>query len=102
MIMQAVGLFLFPGSALSVVPYLLIGLGTALVYPTFLVGISNNSHPVWRPKALATYRFWRDMGYVFGALTGFAAGALGYPSFAYSMIALLTLLSGISFLLPKT
>lgn len=102
MIMQSVGLFLFPEGALSVLPYLLIGIGTALVYPTFLVGISNNSHPVWRPKALATYRFWRDMGYVFGALTGFAAGALGYPSLAFSMIALLTLLSGISFLLPKT
>jgi hypothetical protein len=41
------------------------------------------------------------MGYVFGALTGFAAGALGYPSLAYSAIALITLLSGISFLLPK-
>lgn len=102
MIMQSIGLFLFPASALSVVPYLLIGIGTALVYPTFLVGISNNSHPIWRPKALATYRFWRDMGYVFGALTGFAAGVIGYPSLVYSSIALLTLLSGVSFLLSKS
>lgn len=101
MFLQSIGLFLLPEVALSVFPYLLIGIGTALVYPTFLVGISNNSHPMWRPKALATYRFWRDMGYVFGALTGFAAGALGYPSLAFSIIALLTLFSGISFLLPK-
>ncbi|HCP41659.1 MAG TPA: MFS transporter [Cryomorphaceae bacterium] len=101
MILQSLGLFLFPEAALSVLPYLLIGIGTALVYPTFLVGISNNSHPIWRPKALATYRFCRDMGYVFGALTGFAAGAMGYPSLAYSVIALLTLFSGISFLLLK-
>jgi len=59
-----------------------------------LVGISNNSHPSWRPKALSAYRFWRDMGYVFGALIGYLALQLNAPGTAFTGIAIVTLLAG--------
>ena len=74
-------------------PYILLGLGTAMVYPTFLVGVSNLSHPSWRPKSLATYRFWRDMGYVIGALLGYLSLQLHAPSSAFIYIAILTLIA---------
>ena len=64
-----------------------------MVYPTFLVGISNNSHPSWRPKAMSAYRFWRDNGYVVGALLGFVALQFGQAHIAFYSIALLTLLT---------
>ena len=101
MLIQATGLFLLPILTLNVFPYLLIGIGTAMVYPTFLVGISNCSHPSWRPKALATYRFWRDMGYVFGALAGFLAAYSNSPWTAFIAVGILTMISGSSFLLSK-
>ncbi len=49
-------------------PLAALGLGTAVVYPTFLAGISENTHPSQRPKAIGTFRFWRDLSYIFGAL----------------------------------
>lgn len=86
---------IFIGNATTYwLPYILLGLGTAMVYPTFLVGISNHSHPNWRPKALSTYRFWRDMGYVFGALIGYLALQLNAPGAAFTGIAIITLLAG--------
>lgn len=84
----------FPTHWLS---YVILGLGTAMVYPTFLVGISNLSHPNWRPQALSTYRFWRDMGYVFGAMIGYVALQLNAPAAAFTGIAVLTLMAGASF-----
>ena len=86
---------IFIGNATTYwLPYILLGLGTAMVYPTFLVGISNHSHPNWRPKALSAYRFWRDMGYVFGALIGYLALQLKAPGAAFTGIAIITLLAG--------
>lgn len=102
MLLQTTGLFLLPVLTLEIFPYLLIGIGTAMVYPTFLVGISNFSHPSWRPKALATYRFWRDMGYVFGAFAGFLAAQSNSPWTAFIAIGILTMVSGMTFLLSKT
>jgi MFS family permease len=46
----------------------LLGLGTALVYPTLLAAISDIAHPNWRATSLGVYRFWRDMGFVIGAI----------------------------------
>jgi len=46
----------------------LLGLGTAMVYPTLIAAISDHAHPAWRANALGTYRFWRDIGYATGAL----------------------------------
>ena len=45
-----------------------LGLGTALVYPTFLVAISENTNPGQRAESLGVFRLWRDLGYAFGAV----------------------------------
>jgi MFS family permease len=51
-----------------------IGVGTAIVYPTFLASIAENTHPADRAASLGTFRLWRDLGYAFGAiLTGILA-----------------------------
>ncbi|MCH1533709.1 MAG: MFS transporter [Schleiferiaceae bacterium] len=97
MLLQGIALLGIRNVPLLWLPYLLLGLGTAMVYPTFLVGISNHSHPNWRPQALATYRFWRDMGYVFGALIGYLAIRLNAPEAAFTGIAALTLVVGANF-----
>jgi MFS family permease len=97
MIMQGLALLGLRNFPLFWLPYILLGFGTAMVYPTFLVGISNHSHPTWRPQALSTYRFWRDMGYVFGALIGYIALQMRAPEVAFIGIAALTLLVGVVF-----
>ena len=52
----------------------LLGLGTAVVYPTFLAAIADNTHPSQRAQSIGIYRLWRDLGYAFGALlTGILA-----------------------------
>jgi MFS family permease len=51
-----------------------LGLGTALVYPTFLSKIAQHTHPLDRAKSIGTFRLWRDLGYAIGALlTGILA-----------------------------
>tara|TARA_B100001059_G_C17819047_1_gene577091 strand:+ start:161 stop:1300 length:1140 start_codon:yes stop_codon:yes gene_type:complete len=97
MIMQGLALLGLRNFPLFWLPYILLGFGTAMVYPTFLVGISNHSHPTWRPQALSTYRFWRDMGYVFGALIGYIALQMRAPEVAFIGIAAITLFVGVVF-----
>jgi len=73
----------------------LLGLGTAMVYPTLLAAIGDVAHPSWRASALGVYRLWRDSGYAVGALlAGTIADALGMAS-AIMSVGALTLLSGI-------
>ena len=48
---------------------LLLGLGTAMVYPSLIAAVSDASHPSWRARSLSVYRFWRDLGYAIGALS---------------------------------
>ncbi len=73
---------------------ILLGLGTAMVYPTLLAAISDVAHPEWRGSAVGVYRLWRDGGYALGALTaGLIADALGMEA-AIAAIGGLTLLSG--------
>jgi MFS family permease len=73
---------------------ILLGIGTAMVYPTLLAAISDVAHPEWRGSAVGVYRLWRDGGYAVGALTaGLLADALGIPA-AIAAIGGLTLLSG--------
>ena len=56
----------------------LLGAGTALVYPTLLAAIGDIAHPDWRASAIGVYRFWRDLGYAVGAiLAGVVADFLG-------------------------
>lgn len=73
---------------------LLLGLGTAMVYPSLIAAVSDASHPMWRARSLSVYRFWRDLGYAIGALAaGLIADRFGL-SWAIGSIAGLTLLSG--------
>ncbi len=73
----------------------LLGLGTALVYPTLLAAISDVAHPDWRATAVGIYRLWRDGGYAVGALTaGLLADAFNIPT-AIAVIGGLTFLSGV-------
>lgn len=73
----------------------LLGAGTAMVYPTLLAAISDVAHPAWRATSVGVYRFWRDSGYAIGALmSGLIAGALGLVA-AVHAAGLLTLISGL-------
>jgi MFS family permease len=73
----------------------LLGLGTALVYPTLIAAVSDAVSPVARAPVVGVYRFWRDMGYALGALiAGAAADALRYGG-AISVVAGLTAASGL-------
>ncbi len=81
MIVQATGIWavvFFPATGMIVAGNVLLGLGTAMVYPTLLASVSDISRPEWRATALGVYRFWRDIGYAVGAvLAGAAADLLG-------------------------
>ncbi|MDE1943481.1 MAG: MFS transporter, partial [Betaproteobacteria bacterium] len=74
---------------------LLLGFGTAMVYPTLLAAIGDVAHPSWRASAVGVYRLWRDLGYAVGALlAGFTADRFG-PATAVWAVAALTFLSGL-------
>jgi len=99
MLVQAAALALLAlsggGFALAVAAAVLLGLGTALVYPTLIAAISDAVSPVARAPLVGVYRFWRDMGYALGALiAGVASDALGYGG-AISLVAGLTAASGL-------
>jgi MFS family permease len=73
----------------------LLGLGTAMVYPSLIAAVSDASHPSWRARSLSVYRFWRDLGYAVGALSaGVIADAFGL-SWAIASAGGLTFLSGV-------
>jgi len=72
-----------------------LGLGTALVYPTFLTSIAGASNPEQRAESIGTFRLWRDLGYAFGAIiSGITADLFGL-NYAVILIGLITLLSAI-------
>jgi MFS family permease len=74
---------------------MLLGFGTALVYPTLLAAVSDVAHPDWRASAVGVYRLWRDGGYAVGAiLAGLLADAFNIP-IAIAVIGGLTFLSGV-------
>lgn len=67
----------------------LLGAGTAMVYPTLLAAIGDVAHPSWRGSAVGVYRLWRDLGYAFGALAaGLVADALGLGAAVWAVVAL--------------
>ena len=73
----------------------LLGLGTAMVYPTLLAAIGDVAHPAWRASAVGVYRLWRDLGYAVGALlAGITADLFGLAA-AVWLVAAITLLSGV-------
>jgi MFS family permease len=74
---------------------LLLGAGTAMVYPTLLAAISDVAHPAWRARAVGVYRLWRDGGFAVGALlAGVLADAFGMST-AIWVVAGLTAVSGL-------
>jgi MFS family permease len=94
---QAIGLFVTAASrAFSgwLAGSLLLGIGTAMVYPSLLAVVSDVAHPSWRARALSVYRFWRDLGYAIGAVSaGLIADFFGLR-WAIVAIAAVTFLSG--------
>jgi MFS family permease len=98
MIIQGIGIWvvLFTGSMLGwIIGMSLLGVGTALVYPTLLAAISDVAHPKWRATSLGVYRFWRDLGFVFGAVgIGYMADLFGLNN-AIQLVAFLAVGSGI-------
>lgn len=73
----------------------LLGLGTALAYPTLLAAVGDRAPPSWRSSALGTYRLWRDLGYPVGALVaGGVADLVGLTGSLWT-VSLLTLASGL-------
>jgi MFS family permease len=72
----------------------LLGAGTAMVYPTLLAAIGDVAHPAWRARSVGVYRLWRDGGFAVGALlAGVLADLYGIRA-AVSAVAALTALSG--------
>jgi len=94
---QAAGLFLTAGTANFgwwLLASVLLGVGTAMVYPTLIASVSDVSHPSWRARSLSVYRFWRDLGYAIGALSaGIIADFFGIV-WAIVAIGALTFVSG--------
>jgi MFS family permease len=70
-----------------------LGLGTALVYPTFLSTIASITNPIQRAESIGTFRLWRDLGYAFGAIiSGITADIFGV-TYAIIFIGIITLIS---------
>ncbi|HZI90261.1 MAG TPA: MFS transporter [Thermoleophilaceae bacterium] len=99
MLVQAAALALLAGSegavGVAAVSAVLLGAGTALVYPTLIAAISDAVSPIARAPTVGVYRFWRDMGYVAGGLiAGLVADAIDFSA-AIALVAALTAASGV-------
>ena len=96
MLLQGIALFLMTNATTYfhfIILSIILGLGTATVYPTFLAGIADYTNPVQRAKSIGVFRLWRDLGYAIGAiLTGIVADAFGIIS-SVKLIAVITLIS---------
>lgn len=93
----ALGLLALSGGRVSIaaISAVILGVGTAMVYPTLIAAISDAVSPVARAASVGVYRFWRDMGYVIGGvLAGVLADAINAQG-AIKVVAVLTALSGI-------
>ena len=93
----ALALLLVGGGSFApaVVAAVLLGAGTALVYPTLIAAVSDAVEPVARVRAVGVYRFWRDFGFVVGAVIGgFVSDLVGVGA-AIALVAALTAGSGL-------
>ena len=87
---------------LWIIGSVLLGIGTALVYPTLLAAIGDVVHPAWRASSVGVYRLWRDLGYAVGALwSGVVADLFGL-TWAIVVVAILTFVSGVTAALRMT
>ena len=98
MLLQAAALAMIAaatGFRIWAVAAVLLGAGTALVYPTLLAAIGDVAHPAWRARSVGVYRLWRDGGFALGALTaGILADLFGLRAAVWA-IAALTAASGL-------
>lgn len=91
-ILSMIFLYSFTGMLIAAA---LLGIGTALVYPNFLTVMAENLHPSQRAVGLSLFRFWRDSGYVIGAvLTGLLADSIGITG-TLVFIGVLTIAAGL-------
>lgn len=92
MLLQAIAIILlvfFTSFSAAITAAVLLGLGTGLVYPNFLTVVAENAHPTQRAEVMGVFRFWRDMGYVVGALlSGVLADWLGLETALYAIAAI--------------
>lgn len=77
----------------------LLGAGTAMVYPTLLAVVGDVAHPTWRGTAIGVYRVWRDLGYAFGAVVGGLIAATLGLTYAVWAAAALSLLAAVAAIL---
>ncbi|MBC9915332.1 MFS transporter [Chitinophaga varians] len=90
-----IGLAFLPPLTSGLVGSVLLGIGTAMVYPALLAAVSDAAHPSWRASSLGVYRFWRDIGYAAGALmAGIVANFFGLM-WAVHIAGIITFLSGV-------
>jgi len=98
MIVQAAGLAIVAAShsfGVWLIAAVLLGLGTAMVYPALLAAIGDVAHPTWRARSVGIYRLWRDGGFAVGALlSGLLADLYGIPA-AIVTVSALTATSGL-------
>ena len=98
MSLQGVSLLLFGMATMEwqfILLSIMLGIGTAIVYPTFLAAIADYSHPEQRAESIGVFRLWRDLGYAIGALlTGIIADRLGIDWSIY-VVGALTVLSAV-------
>ncbi len=82
----------------------LLGVGTAMVYPTLLASVGDVAHPSWRGSAIGVYRLWRDGGYAAGALMAGLLSDMFGMAMAIGAVAVLTLFSGleVAWRMPET
>ena len=105
MLIQGIALFLmtFAQTYLHfIVLSIVLGIGTATVYPTFLAGIADYANPIQRAKSIGVFRLWRDLGYAIGAIiTGIVADSFGIIT-SVNLIAILTVISAFIILFRMT
>lgn len=93
----ALGLIVAGGGAFlpSLVAAMVLGAGTAMVYPTLIAAVADASQPRDRARVVGVYRFWRDFGFVLGALIAGIGADLVSPGAAFAIVATLTAASGL-------
>ena len=98
MLLQGIAIMMIIFSS-SITHYITIsvvlGIGTAIVYPTFVVSIAEDTNPQQRAKSLGVFRFWRDLGYVIGALLTGVFSDFFSIEFSIAFISVLTIISSV-------
>lgn len=92
---MVIGSTFLPALAAGLTGSVLLGIGTAMVYPALLAAVSDTAHPSWRASSLGVYRFWRDIGYAAGALMAGIIASLFGLVWAVHIAGIITFLSGL-------